>query len=679
MINEKKKIIIFSGTTEGRKLSSFLESAGLMHTVCVATEYGSIMQPQSENILLEEGRKSTEEMENLFSEGTELVIDATHPFAVEVTENIKAAARKTNTDYLRVLRSEGAPTLDYEGLLRFDSVSDCANALSVQSGNILLTTGSKELVTFCEHIPDKNRLFVRVLPSAESLKLCESAGIRADHIIAAHGPFSEEYNLAMLRQYEISCLVTKESGSTGGFAEKVRACQKAGVLCFTIKRPEEHEGLNLLEAAEYLLRRYFPNETSLPVLHFDFIGTGMGSTDGLTVGAKNAIFNADLVFGAGRLLSVAEGKECFPYYIADDIIRCLNDRIPDIRGELRIALLFSGDLSFFSGAANTETALHAWCEENAGRFLAEFTRYPGISSVSNLAAKLGESYADARIISLHGKNTKADFVRAVTTILQNRSTYVLFSSGDDVQALLNALNAQNSDISVSLGKNMSLPDEELIYGQTDGYLCVSGPGLYTALFKNNEPQNPLLLPYVEDSELLRDKVPMTKAVVRHECVRLLRLTKGSVLYDIGSGTGSVSIEAARLCPDITVYAIERNESAIALTKKNIAHFSCDNIIQVEGEAPEALFPLAPPDAVFIGGSGGKLEEILDALKAKKEGIRVVITANTVETTAELFLLAKRSDIQNLTLTQLSVSNANAAGSYHLMKAENPVTIAAFTL
>lgn len=227
------RLVIFGGTTEGRELSHLLAANGAEVTVCTATAYGREEQGQAPGITVLSGRKTAEEMAVLLR-GCDLCVDATHPYAVEATKNIHAACLAAGTPYRRLLRkSSGEKTA---GTL-VDSAAEAAALLAGEAGNILLTTGAKELKAFSGLDPE--RLYPRVLPTHESLAACEAAGIPHRNILAMQGPFSQELNEALLRQFHIAHLVTKDGGAAGGFGEKVRAAERTGIHLVVIRRPEE--------------------------------------------------------------------------------------------------------------------------------------------------------------------------------------------------------------------------------------------------------------------------------------------------------------------------------------------------------------------------------------------------------------------------------------------------------
>ena len=227
------KVVVFGGATEGRTLSRELAALGAEVTVCVATDYGREEQGNFPGITVLTGRLDADGMASVLR-GAELCIDTTHPYAVQATANIRAAAGRTGIPCRRLLRRSSTPP---EGGVMVNSAEEAANYLARTEGNILLATGTKELPVFSGL--DRARLYPRVLPVEESLTACAAAGIPKRNIIAMQGPFSKELNLALLRQFKIRCLVTKDGGAAGGFGEKAAAAAEAGVKLLVIRRPVE--------------------------------------------------------------------------------------------------------------------------------------------------------------------------------------------------------------------------------------------------------------------------------------------------------------------------------------------------------------------------------------------------------------------------------------------------------
>lgn len=244
---EAVKILVFAGTFEGHALAKYFDQRGwtLRADFCVATEYGAEAVSDIKGISIIEGRLDQGEMEALLKSGLYgLVIDATHPYAKAATDNIQAACQACCVEYVRLLRRESL--YDYPGVTTADSVEEAAAFLAETDGNILLTTGSKELWKYRDL---GKRVIARVLPSVESLQLCEEAGIPSKNIICMQGPFTREMNLATMKQFGCKWLVTKNTGKPGGFDDKVGLCEE-GYGVIVIGRPRAETGLSLSEVME---------------------------------------------------------------------------------------------------------------------------------------------------------------------------------------------------------------------------------------------------------------------------------------------------------------------------------------------------------------------------------------------------------------------------------------------
>lgn len=235
------KIVLWGGTIEGRKITEYLCGTEAEVTVCVATGYGKDLLPEAENIHVRAGRLDAEEMAQLLEElQPDLAVDATHPYAANVSENIRKAAGEKKVPCLRVKRNEAELKETVDGSVAVVSDTEEAVAfLEKTEGTVFLTTGSKELKTFAKLSGFEERVVARVLSSAEVLQMCKELGLSGRHIIAAQGPFGEELNYAMLKEYGASWMVTKNTGDAGGFQAKWDAAVRAGVKILVIGRPEE--------------------------------------------------------------------------------------------------------------------------------------------------------------------------------------------------------------------------------------------------------------------------------------------------------------------------------------------------------------------------------------------------------------------------------------------------------
>ena len=235
------KTVIFGGTSEGRELSQALAKAGADVVVSVVSDVGAEEQGVLAGVQVEVGPKEEDGIRAMISDA-DLVIDATHPYAVIVTDNIRRAAEAEGVERLRLLRDESdSEAQGVEDILYVKTAQEAANAAYAAGGRVLLTTGSKELGVYAE-ILDPELLYPRVLPVVSSIQTCEEAGIPHRNIIAVQGPVSEEMNRAVRRDYRIDLMITKDSGRAGGFAEKINAARSCGVSIIVIRRPEE-EGL----------------------------------------------------------------------------------------------------------------------------------------------------------------------------------------------------------------------------------------------------------------------------------------------------------------------------------------------------------------------------------------------------------------------------------------------------
>ena len=686
-----KEILIFAGTTEGRKLSECLSKADILHTVCVATEYGEIVLTENACAHVHRGRMDVEEMSAFISDGQfSAVVDATHPYAQVVTENIRNAMKGMDIPYIR-LKRETDDSYDYDKIRSFECNEDCAEALLQINGNILLTTGSKELSVYCGYEGLKDRLYVRVLPGLESLSLCNENGIMGKHILALQGPFTVDMNEAMLRQYDISCLVTKKSGRAGGYIEKLEAAKRLDIPVYVVERANVEENASntgntnggdnrdkaysFRETCELLSNICHKKIIPQNKLNITLAGVGMGSQASLTKEVEQAIKEADIILGAKRMIDTYEPRlEKKPYYMAGDIIPYLkrlqgNDTFYE---DKNVVILFSGDSGFYSGCQSLYRSLRV--ETESGALDADISIMPGISSIAYLAACTGESYQDAEICSIHGRKQAnlADIIR------HNSKTFMLMSGVNDVNSLGQLLlDAGLNQCIVIAGYELSYETQEIMALTPIECVELKKEGLYTCLIKNPNAGDRRLTHGKADSEFIRDKVPMTKEEVREVSICKLRLTDKSLVYDIGSGTGSIAMEMAGLSPDLKVYAIERKPEAVALIKKNKEKFKLDNIEVIEAEAPEGLDELPKPTHVFIGGSGGNLNEILNTLYSMNDSMRIVITAVSLETIAQIKDILSAYPIANEDIVELQVNRSKVIGKYHMMQAENPVWICSF--
>lgn len=697
------KVVIFGGTSEGRMLSECLCRNKIAHTLCVATDYGEEVLEPSEYAHVLQGRLDTQQMEDLIRrEQCFVVVDATHPYAVEVSKNIRKACERTKMKYLRFLRDKES-VIDVRSDVLVSSATEAAAYLDGQEGAIFLTTGSKELPAFTAGVHKTERLFVRVLPSAAVVASCRELGLEGKQICAMQGPFSEEMNRALLQQTKAAWLVTKDTGITGGFPEKVRAARSLGVRLVIIRRPEESgfDYESVLQVLEAVLEQKIEdnelkgmknvgleNKTAEPKVvmseaessnrkkheaddtqvcaqkkrTISCIGIGMGTLDTLTHEAAETIRNADILFGAKRIL---ESVEHMPDLLRDDQERVEEYRSAQIAEYLstrphltRIVILMSGDVGFYSGARLVQDAFP---DE-------KIDYYCGISSVVYFASKVPTSWQDAKLLSAHGRSLN------LLNCVQRYPKIIMIVSGvEDVRAICQELvEAEMTYVHVTVGTNLSYPEETVTSGTPEDFLQAETTGLHIMLLENPQA-NHIIVPGMSDETFVRGKVPMTKEEIRILSVAKLQLTEDSIVYDVGAGTGSVSMECARLCTNGTVYAVERNPEGIALIRENSKKLRLSNVKAIEGLAPEALMDLPAPTHAFIGGSAGNMGEILDVLRAKNPSVRIVINTIALESISEVMQLLKERGY-DADIVQISAAKSRVLGRYHMMTGLNPVYI-----
>ena len=679
-----KKILIFAGTTEGRKLSEYLAEAEINHTICVATEYGAIVLRQHPLIKVHQGRMNQEQIAEFISNGKfDVVVDATHPFAKEITYNIQAALKEMerigiSIPYLR-LKRDGITERE-NGITYFETNEECVKALEDTEGNILLTTGSKELYKYCVSEGIKHRLYVRVLPSVESLSLCTEQGICGKQVIAMQGPFTAEMNEAIIRQYEIAYLVTKESGVPGGYQEKINAAKRTGVRIFVIGCSDEGEGYSFSEICQKLEdiggEKFRAKNQIKENMEIILAGIGMGHVNGLTKEVERVISEADILLGAERMLNAVYSKaERHPFYQAEQVIPYLHDIQSGSLFEenKKVVILFSGDSGFYSGCQPLYAALEK--EITEGRIKASLRILPGISSIAYLASCIGESYHDAAVYSIHGKK----LYNLAHRIKSRSKTFLITSGVKDINQLGELLtDAGMQKCEIITGYQLSYEEQRVERHTPLECMELKEEGLYTCFVKNPYATQRRLTHGVAGGQFIRDRVPMTKEEIREVSICKLRLKEKAVVYDIGSGTGSIAIEIAGISDDIQVYAVEQKHEAVLLIEKNKKKFELQNVTVVESRAPEGLTELPMATHAFIGGSGGRLKEILVSLRQMNPDMRVVVNAVSMETICEMREILSMDDmIKEEEIVQLQVSRAKKAGNYHLMQSENPVWICAF--
>lgn len=515
-MKKKGRIVIFGGTSEGRELAETAQRSQVPVLVSVVSEYGESLLTESKWVGVHQGALDADGMKELLKkENPPFVLDATHPYAKVVTAQVRAVCEELDLPCYRVLREE--ETLE-DGMYRVASTQEASDFLEKQTGNILLTTGSRELHVFAEKETLLPRLFARVLPDSKVLAQCEEMGINGSHLIAMQGPFSVEMNQALLHQTKAVWMVTKESGARGGFQEKWQASKQCGVKFLVINRPENEEGISLAEAKRYCSRdaqtatakqllteqadvtrsteqskltgwndligqnkltgkseeRSLENPTGQneeiaqndQARQMFLIGMGMGGGGDLTVRAVQTLNECDVVFGAPRMLQdiaqYAKQAQKIPLFQATAIAQWLTSHgnfISDGSAVTKVAVILSGDTGFYSGSS-------ALVKQFSGSGWNVHV-LAGISSPSALASRMQTSWEDWYLSSVHGRSYEAQDMRE---LLDNHEKVFLLlgGSGSFLHEVCEKLvEIGYASVKVTAGIRMGYADERLISGQAE--------------------------------------------------------------------------------------------------------------------------------------------------------------------------------------------------------------------
>ena len=386
------------------------------------------------------------------------------------------------------------------------------------------------------------------------------------------------------------------------------------------------------------------------------IGMGSGCPESLTAQGLAALQSAGLILGAKRLLEHLPAgctDNCKAVYKPEDILACLTAQ-PDTD----TAVLYSGDTGFYSGAAKLLPLLRAM--GYSVRVL------PGLSSVQLLAAAVGRPWQDWRLVSAHGRACDP-----IAEILAHPQVFFLTGGGDTPASLCAKLTAAGLGAAHALvGENLGTPDEKIHFGTAQELAGQTFASLSVLLVEHAvHPER--RTPGLPDEAFIRGEVPMTKQEVRAAALAKLAVRPADTLWDVGAGTGSVSVELALAAPQGHVYAVECEPDACALIRRNREKFAAWNLSLIEGRAPAALEALPAPDAVFIGGTKGSIAAVVDTVLAKNANARICIAAIALESLSAA-IAALTAHGLSAEVTQLAVSRTRPAGRLHLLTANNPI-------
>lgn len=395
-------------------------------------------------------------------------------------------------------------------------------------------------------------------------------------------------------------------------------------------------------------------------MRVSIVGVGMGNPELLTEQARKAVESCELLVGARRLL------DSFPEVKAEKLTAAVPEKISQVLREnkgrvKRAAVLVSGDTGFFSAARTLPVLLP---EVDAHFFC-------GISCLQYFCAAMGLSWDDVNVVSLHGR--ESDLLAAVS---RGKKTFVLTGGGHSVRNICFELEENGMGrLRVAVGEDLSYPEERISAGEARAFAGREFSPLSVMMIFNPSPEPAPATPGLPDAAFLRDEtVPMTKAEVRAVSLAKLELRQGQTLWDVGAGTGSVSVEAARVLREGAVFSVEHDGQALEVLRQNRERFGCRNLHIVQGKAPECLGPLPAPDAVFIGGSSGGLAQIVEAALEKNPRARIVINAVTLETVEAAMESFTRHTLPDRDVVQVAVTKLRPAGRVHMLAAQNPIFV-----
>ena len=386
------------------------------------------------------------------------------------------------------------------------------------------------------------------------------------------------------------------------------------------------------------------------------IGMGAGTPETLTAQSLAALQRADWIFGAKRLLEqlpagCTEHRKAL--YKAEEILAW----IAETKAETPV-VLYSGDTGFYSGAAGLLEQLRVQGQEAA--------ILPGISSVQLLAAALGRPWQDWKLASAHG--CACDPVAACSA---GQPVFFLTGGAETPDTLCAALvQAGLGKTAVTVGEDLGTAAQKITQG-TAAEIAGQSFASLSVLLVEAAPVPIRRTPGLPDEAFLRGEVPMTKQEIRAAALAKLGVQPEETLWDVGAGTGSVSVELALAAPRGRVYAVECEPDACTLIRKNREKFAAKNLILIEGRAPQALEALPAPDAVFIGGTKGGMAAVVDAVLAKNPHARICISAIALETLSAA-IAALTAQGLSAEVTQIAVSRTRPAGRLHLLTANNPI-------
>lgn len=390
------------------------------------------------------------------------------------------------------------------------------------------------------------------------------------------------------------------------------------------------------------------------------IGLGIGNLDYVHHKALEAIESCDCLIGARRMLKdFQENKEIYESSNAEKICGYIK------KGKYKTyGVLVSGDCGFYS-LSKSITGLLMNTEDLQVEII------PAVSSLQYFASKLKLPWDNIKYVSAHGRN-----INIISNVIFNEKTFILASNDFTPGKICEIITSKGlGHLKVSIGENLSYSNERIVEDEAATIAGMQFEGLAVMIVHNDDSIS-LDEGYrsISDEEFVTGKAPMTKSEVRTLSIAKLNIKSSYIVYDIGAGTGSVSIEAALKLHRGTVYAVEKSADAVDLIEKNIEKFKTYNVEIIRGTASEAIEELPSPDACFIGGSSGNMDDIINAVLKKNPHVNVVINTITLQSLNEAINYMEKYRFENVEIINVSVAKSKKAGKYDLMMGQNPIYI-----
>lgn len=401
--------------------------------------------------------------------------------------------------------------------------------------------------------------------------------------------------------------------------------------------------------------------------------------------AQEIILDSSVILASNRLFDVFKGYDEFE--AVKDKIKVINnvDQTiefiktcfhPDRAGLQPLTLLASGDPMFFGIGRR---AVREFGKENVEII-------PDLSSIQLAFSRIKEPWDDAFLMSLHGgpdpeRRRRLPYtINDIPSLVQRYNKIAILTDRENnpseiAKALNASLVTHHSSLMMHVCERLGYHDEKITGGTPEEIekLTFSEPNVVIIQKTENRSGKGDIIFGLKEGEISHSGGLITKDEVRAIAIHKLRLPQKGVFWDVGAGSGSISVEVARMCPQMKVYAVERNEEQINHIIENKKRFNISNLEIISGEAPDVLKGLPLPDRIFIGGSGGRVRDIIDAIDCKIASGIVVITATTLETLNMAMALFKEK-CYYIDVLEVSISRLKPIGLGHHLSSQNPVFI-----